>query len=102
MESRTAETQWEWGSPDLAALILGQSPRSVRAATKKTAVLVAPPKFREETSKKAVRLSATASQRLAFADAACKRYLLQCSIVCRSCLCSVCRLTEREIISHVE
>jgi hypothetical protein len=39
---------------------------------KKTAVLVAPPKFREETSKKAVRLSATAVSILAFAGAACK------------------------------
>jgi len=43
--------------------------------TKKTAVLVAPPKFREETSKKAARLSASASERVRFAGAACKRIL---------------------------
>ena len=42
--------------------------------SKKTAVLVAPPKFREETSKKAVRRSAAANLRLAFAHAVCKRY----------------------------
>jgi hypothetical protein len=33
---------------------------------------LAPPKFREETSKKAVRLSASAGRRMAFATAACK------------------------------
>jgi hypothetical protein len=41
---------------------------------KKTAALVAPPKFREETSKKAVRRSASARRRMVFAIAACKRY----------------------------
>ncbi|WP_428536340.1 hypothetical protein [Rhodopila sp.] len=48
---------------------------------KKTAVLVAPPKFREETSKKAVRRSAAATRKMAFAGAACKRNLLRCSIL---------------------
>ena len=33
---------------------------------------MAPPKFREETSKKAVRRSASARRRMAFAGAACK------------------------------
>jgi hypothetical protein len=53
------------------------------AAAKKTAVLLAPPKFREETSKKAVRLSAAAGRRMAFAGAACKCFLLRRSIFCR-------------------
>ena len=39
------------------------------AAAKKSAVLVAPPKFREETSKKAVGRSPSARQRMAFVRA---------------------------------
>jgi hypothetical protein len=46
-----------------------------KVADKKTAVLLAPPKFREETSKKAVRLSASARRRMVFAAAACKCFL---------------------------
>ena len=53
---------------------------AVQPPGKKTAALVAPPKFREETSKKAVRRSASASHRLAFAGAACKGYLLRRTI----------------------
>ena len=40
--------------------------------TKKTAVLVAPPKFREETSKKAERQSASARSNVFRFDAVCK------------------------------
>ena len=50
---------------------------AVQPPGKKTAALVAPPKFREETSKKAVRRSASARHRMAFAHAARKCFLLR-------------------------
>jgi hypothetical protein len=59
----------------------GQGKPNENVGQKKTAVLLAPPKFREETSKKAVRLSATAMATMPFADAARKGYLLRCSII---------------------
>ena len=59
---------------------LGKKRGQKKRRAKKTAVLLAPPKFREETSKKAVRRSASATRIMAFAAAACKRNLLHCSI----------------------
>jgi hypothetical protein len=50
---------------------------------KKTAVLVAPPKFREETSKKAGRRSASADITVCFAAAARKGVSLHRSILCQ-------------------